>query len=268
MAKRSRKTDDATVARYQQEGRGVGSGAHYKPWLTVQDVPSQGLAHRIKGWTTGRLHHLFSNLERDVFYLLDWSQSVLDIREQYPLLPLEETESLANEIGVRHPSNPRTQSSVVMTTDFLLNVDTEIGMIQQARTVKPSGELDNPRVLEKLEIERQYWQTRGVDWGIVTEQEIPQIQVANIRLLHGYHHIEDRLPDTAWRNEIIQFLLSRPQSCSVGEAVSDGDAVLQLTSGTTLTVLYHLFAIQQIGFDLGQPLTNHTELFCLQEVRQ
>jgi hypothetical protein len=154
-----------------------------------------------------------------------------------------------------------------MTTDFLLNVDTEIGMIQQARTVKPADELDNPRVLEKLEIERQYWQTRGVDWGIVTEQEIPQIQVANIRLLHGYRHIEDRFPDTAWRNEIIQFLLNRLQSGSVGETASDVDAVLQLTSGTTLTVLYHLLATHRVGFDIREPLTDRTELFYIQEVR-
>lgn len=266
MAKRSRKTDTPTVTRYQNEGRGTGSGAHYKPWLTVQDVPSQGLSHRIKGWTTGRLHHLFSNLERDVFYLLDWSLLVTDIREQYPLLPLEETETIATRIGVRHPRDPRTQASIVMTTDFLLDVETTNGAVQQARTVKPTDQLDQSRVLEKLEIERQYWEKRGVDWGIITEREIPQVQVANIRLLHGYHQIEDRFPDAVWRNEIIQFLLDQPPSCYIGKTAADCDRVLQLQSGTALTVLYHLLATQQIAFTLGEPLTDHTELLPRQAV--
>src|SRR3990172_4233468 len=172
MAKRSRKTNERTINRRLHEGRGQGRGATYKPWLTVQDVPSQGLAHRVKSWTTGRVHHLFSNLERDTFYLLDWAGGVIDIREQYPLLPLEETEGIAEQIGVRHPTDPRTRHSVVMTTDFLVDVQRADGIIQQARTVKPAGRLDNSRTLEKLEIERRYWQSRDVDWGIVTEREI------------------------------------------------------------------------------------------------
>jgi hypothetical protein len=88
MAKRSRKTDQAVIDRRIKEGRGQGTGAEYTPWLYVQDVPSNGLAHRIKGWKTKREHHFFSTLERDYFYVLEWSPFVIDIREQYPLLPL------------------------------------------------------------------------------------------------------------------------------------------------------------------------------------
>lgn len=260
MAKRSRNTSERIITRRLREGRGQGNGATYKPWLTVQDVPSQGLTHRIKGWTTERVHHLFSNLERDVFYLLDWSECILDIREQYPLLPLGETEAGAKQVGVRHPTDPHTQQAVVMTTDFLLDVQEGHTTVQQARTVKPADQLDNPRVLEKLEIERRYWQSRGVDWGIVTEHEISTVQAANIRLLHGYQQIDERLSGHVNLPEVIQFLLSHPLPNRVGDIVESCDGTLQLIPGTALTVLYQLLATHQVTFNLAEPLTDQTVL--------
>ena len=58
-----------------------------------------------------------SNLERDYFYLLDWSSTVTDIREQYPLLPQEETLKIAEQCNIKHPRDPKTNHPIVMTTD-------------------------------------------------------------------------------------------------------------------------------------------------------
>jgi len=55
------------IEHYLKEGRGQGRGKDYKPWLQIQDLPSRGLTTRIKGWKTGRKHHLFSKLETSVF---------------------------------------------------------------------------------------------------------------------------------------------------------------------------------------------------------
>jgi len=266
MAKCSRKTSERTITRRLREGRGQGRGATYKPWLTVQDVPSQGLSHRIKGWTTQRVHHLFSNLERDAFYLLDWAEVVVDIREQYPLLPLQETEGIAEQMGVRHPEDPRTGHSVVMTTDFLVDVQGTGGIIQQAHTVKPAEMLDNPRTLEKLEIERRYWQSRDVDWGIVTEYEIPTPQTHNVRLLHGYQQIDDRLPAEVDVSEVVRFLLDNSHARLIAELAQYGDHVLNLASGTTLTVLYHLLATRRMAFNLSEPLAEQMLLPSFGEV--
>ena len=54
---------------------------------------------RIKGWKSGRVHHLLSLLELRWFYVLDWNLEVIDVREQYPLLPLEETLAIAADRG-------------------------------------------------------------------------------------------------------------------------------------------------------------------------
>ncbi len=81
MAKRKRITNQTTIEKRINEGRGQGRGGDYQPWLLIQDVPSQGLATRIKGWKTKRVHHLLSNLELSYFYILEWSPVVFDIRE-------------------------------------------------------------------------------------------------------------------------------------------------------------------------------------------
>lgn len=71
-----------------KEGRGSGEGPKYKPWLTIQDLGSDGRSTRLRGIKTGREHQFLSDLERNYFYILEYSDVVLDKREQFPLLPI------------------------------------------------------------------------------------------------------------------------------------------------------------------------------------
>lgn len=156
-----------SMSRKITEGRGQGYGSKYKPWLYVHEVPSKGQVSRIKGWKTERPHHLMSQLEKNYFYLLEWDDNVVDIREQYPLLPVRETMSIASQLGFKHPVKLKTP--FVMTTDFLVTYRAGIGNTLEAIAVKPSNQLDNRRTLQKLEIERQYWLKRNIPWKVVTE---------------------------------------------------------------------------------------------------
>ena len=92
-----------TYHRWIQEGRGRGEGKDYVPWLTIHDLASRGISSRVPGMTTGRMHQLLSGLETAMFYILDASDLAKDIREQFPLLPLEKTLRIADEMGIRHP---------------------------------------------------------------------------------------------------------------------------------------------------------------------
>jgi len=78
MARRKYSVDEALIARYLKEGRGTGFGADYKPWLKIYDVPSLGRSHRLRGIKTGRVHHFLSDIEANLFYLLDWHDAVVD----------------------------------------------------------------------------------------------------------------------------------------------------------------------------------------------
>lgn len=72
---------EAKNARWIKQGHGQGLGSEYKPWL----VPSEGRSHRVFGHLTQRTHHLLSDIELATFLLLQWRDSTLDIREQFPL---------------------------------------------------------------------------------------------------------------------------------------------------------------------------------------
>ena len=63
MAKRNRAITAAKIENMIKEGRGQGHGSEYRLWLTIRDVPSQGLSTRFPGWKTGRVHHFLSQLE-------------------------------------------------------------------------------------------------------------------------------------------------------------------------------------------------------------
>lgn len=74
MPKRIRTWNESKYRRYLAEGRGQGELSEYVPWVQIQDFPSKGIVSRVKGRTTGRVHHLVSNLELWYFYLIDWSE--------------------------------------------------------------------------------------------------------------------------------------------------------------------------------------------------
>lgn len=256
VSKRKRIFTAKTFKTWLKEGRGQGTGADYKPWYTIHDVSSHGLCHRIKSaWTTGRETHLMSNLERDWFFIFDWSLRVVDIREQFPLLPLQETQAIAAECGVSHPVERRSKEkqAVVLTSDFRITLAGEQGRFDQVRTVKYAASLSNPRVLEKFEIERRYWARRGIDWGIVTEKDLPNNLARNVELLHSKRHLADRLSLTSEQLYAIATRLTdkvMEESVALREVTSVCDTQFDLAKGGALTVVYYLLANRYWEIDL------------------
>ncbi|WP_139990785.1 TnsA endonuclease N-terminal domain-containing protein [Paenibacillus paridis] len=64
-------------------------------------------------------------------------------------------------------------------------------MLHTARTLKCKDDLADKRVLEKFEIEKVYWERQGVDWGIVTENEIPKTLAQNISSILRYYDLNN-----------------------------------------------------------------------------
>lgn len=187
MAKRNTGWTEEKIEKYKKEGRGKGELQNYKPWLRIQDVPSTGRSHRFKGWKTGRQHHLLSDLEKNYLLLLDWADDVIDIREQFPL-DREYTLKIAEEKGIKHPVNKENGVPIVMTTDFLITIREGSEIKYLARTTKYSEDLNIKRKIELFEIERQYWEENGVQFGIVTENEIPEVLVKNLKFFHKSYY--------------------------------------------------------------------------------
>ena len=256
MARLRAKFNAATIKRWIAEGRGQGRGKNYSQWLRVQDVPSLGYVSRILGWKTTRRHEFLSNLETRYFYLLDWSTLVSDIREQFPLLPLDETLAIAEQCGVKHPTLPGTSEPIVMTTDFLVDIVQSGATTEHARTVKPSKDLLSDRTLEKFEIERRYWFRRKIDWAIVTERDIPQALVKNIEWIHQYRDIAEKFDVSGAEIERVEIILARflQQEISLNESVHATDQRLGLEPGKSLAIFRHLLACRRWQINMGDPI--------------
>jgi hypothetical protein len=257
MAKRKRENNEKQNEKKKKEGRGQGNFENYKPWLKIQDVGSQGLATRIRGTKTGRNHQLLSTLELDYLYLLDWSEDVIDIREQYPL-DLKETVALAKEVDLIHPPRSNPNQPIIMTTDFLITIRQPIGTKEIARTIKYSKDLANSRVLEKFEIERLYWKERKIDWGIVTELDINKTLVKNIKWLYRYCTL-DSLPASInsilipkMANYMLSFAAKKQLTLRI--ITKNCDEKFSLPSGNSLAVIRYLIATRKWRVNLFKPI--------------
>jgi hypothetical protein len=252
------------IASRIREGYGQGSGSGYKSWLKVGDFPSLGRCHRIRGTKINRIYHFFSDLEQYYFYLLEWQDNIEDIREQFPLFPVSETERIASSMKYKHPQNVGGHNSCVMTTDFLIT--TKIGKETQlfARSVKYAKEIEKKRVLQKLSIEKAYWDRHGITWQLVTEDSISITRCKNIRDFLAYYEyplsgiLNEENASEPIRRLIQEILIAQGTLSSITAAL---DSHFKLTSGSMLSLFRHLAAHKIIPVYIDNPFvpTNQIE---------
>jgi hypothetical protein len=255
MAKRKYQIDERKVQKYLKEGRGQGSGAEYKPWIAIHDFPSVGRVHRIFGLTTGRIHHFMSDAEAKYFTQCDWDSEITDIREQFPL-DRDRTYRQAKQAAIRHPVTI-DGTPYILTTDFLLVSGAGVERRLIARTLKHESELNNPRVLEKFEIERRYWSEKGIDWGIVTEREIQDVLVRNVDAVRGFADLTG-LRETApgcyqKAAEMLMSLIGQGIPDTLAMVCKQIDKSWNYDPGTTLIAAKHLIAHKKISTDMNEP---------------
>lgn len=244
------------IERHIANGFGTGAGAGYVPWLRVQDVPSIGRSHKIPGVKIERIHHLLSDLERAYFLICEFSEDVVDIREQYPLLPVESTQAIARAIGVRYPKYKSTSVPLVMTTDFLLTVRQPNGDFKSvARTIKYQQDLegkDSVRTLEKLEVERRFWMSQDVDWSIVTEELFTPDLIKNLGLIRRYAQLPRDLMSSSLHSEFIEILeSSKAYPWSTSECLRKIAKRLSLPYTEARDIYFNLIWRKMIQFDLS-----------------
>jgi len=248
MSKRSRIWNESSYRKFIREGHGQGEGTDYIPWIRIQDFPSKGMVSRIKGGKTGRIHHLLSNNEMRLFYLLDWSDDVLDIREQYPLLDLRTAIEIADTAQIRYPYDPVSGFPYVMTSDFYIVTVKGITVV----SVKTTQELEKERVLEKLEIERRYWSKHNINWKIATENEINQIKAKNIEWLSQSRDLGCFPITSEIRERCVDYFLTNydPNPCLISELITAVEVMFMLPAGMGINIYKHLAYWKRIDFDI------------------
>ncbi len=264
MPSRVKQLTGPAIQRRIKDGRGQGDGSNYKPWLYTTDVPSRGTSVQCWGPKSGRTHHLLSQGEYHYFLILTYAPCVVDIREQFPLHQ-PDTLLIAEALGYRHPANQG--NPVVMTTDFLVTVQNDADRILIARTYKKKQDLHGTRLFQKLEIERRFWEDRGVNWGIVTDADIAENMWRNVEWMFDCWNIEQLRPMTlAQVQTVATVLITKIQKhplVTLSLLCESCDQLLGHLPGTALKVTRFLFANRVYQTDINvrictsQPVTIH-----------
>lgn len=262
------------VADRLREGRGKGTGTDYRPWLTVRTKRLNSNTWRPCG-KNGRTYHLLSNIEFAIFSILDRLETTVDIREQFPLLPLSETQRIAAELGRPHPracpfrDKGDAKVDIVMTTDLLLDLADRPGLpANVAISIKRAEALeDTPtkvkNLLEKAEIERRYWEARETPFLVITDADVPEVVRDNADLLQRHMELKGvELPATV--DELAHHMLDRI-TAAPGLPVRDHggsfDKAMDLPRGTGVNLIWHSLATNRWTADPGERLDAARPLF-------
>jgi TnsA endonuclease N terminal len=262
MSKRQNATRE-NVLTWIARGDGQGVGASFRPFLHVRDVPSRGRSSMDNGFKTGRTHHYLSDVEYGYHLLAEFSADVVDIREQYALLPWEETQEIAESLGIKHPIYQGTGVPRVLTSDLVLTMTSGLQPPHIVISGKVTADIDiaNPeakRTLEKLLIEMTYWGRRDVKWVLGTEKMLPVNKVFNL----GFFRTSMVSRELDWLNpQIGPFLRAfakiwTPQA-SLNALLNDIAADLNLKVEHVFTLMGRSIWTRELEVDLNKAQFAH-----------
>ncbi|WP_405157897.1 TnsA endonuclease C-terminal domain-containing protein [Paenibacillus sp. FSL H8-0283] len=262
MSKFNYDASDAKLQRFIKEGRGQGRGAEYQPWLNVHSIASRGRVSRVSGWKTGRVHHFLSDNETRYFYLCEWSDAVIDIREHYPLMDLYEMTDILDDDLTKKLMDRKTGTPHILTSTFLLTMKNEQGQERHfARNIKEARDFEKNSVIERYEVIRRYWHKKGIPWGLVSSFEINAAWAKNIEWLHAARRLSDwgySEQQIAGESQSLMELLNGGKG-TIKNAIERFDSQLSGEQGKGLLMLKHLLATKQIKIDMDKPIDlNHS----------
>lgn len=251
------------LATLLEQGYGQGKGKNYKPFLDVIRVPSKGRVSRIKGWKTNRVHHFLTDTETRYFYLIEYGEfegfRILDIREHFPLIEgMDEILPTLDEQLIKRLFNQKSGEPMVLVTTFLITLQNADGDISYyARSVKDYRQLENSQVIERFEVMNRYWNYRGIDYGIITNKEIPIVPAKNIEFIHSAYHLDEyaiKGEEQLLYKDYLLKLIANFQDSPVKEVVIRFDNQLNTEDGTGLLIYKHLLARKMLKVNMNKPI--------------
>lgn len=203
----------AKLAAAIREGRGIGTGDAYQPWIQITRNTSSPFSNLNVGPVPylKRLTHFLSRSER-LFGLYLWWLGAEDVREQYPLWPwqhLHPEAQIASRSPVRyHPgmqavateadmplrAYPGTKIAHVLTIDMMVTVPISmnparlIGVSCKPKSVVDAGS-PTDRSMERIELDRRYCIAGDIPFRLAHPEQLPPKLLVE---LHSVSPIEPR----------------------------------------------------------------------------
>lgn len=252
-------------------GDGQGVREDYVPWIKVRAIASKGNSHMVPGVRVQRTHHLLSNAEYHYHVILEYDRSIIDIREQFPLFPQSETHAIATSLNFRPPLYPGTDVPLVMTTDFLVTKLDENGTERLvARSMKYAKEIQDARqevqdrILENLDIERLYWERRGIEWKLVLYENLSQNHIRNLLALRSYAAISPQLASEKNIRNVLTFVeCASTDSLPLKTLLKKISKFIYIDYISVKHLFFHLLWTRLLEFDSRSKLISLAEPLCV-----
>ena len=268
----SKRKYDLTLKKLEnrfKEKRGTGSGSKYIPWVNIHDFPSCGRSTRLLGIKTNRIHHFLSDLEESFFYLCEWDDRIIDIREKFPL-DRAVTFELAENFNIKHPMTSDKAINVI-TVDFLLTYKSTSSLNGKSVAVDviPSKQLDRKSVIELLELKRRYWSNDNTPYYIFTEKEINKVVIENIKWIHQFYNYITPENFQEFEPAIEDLLIGlNNESLIISELLDSIDLNYSFDKGTTLSIFKSMLCHKSILFDLTKKVSLKENCSCFKVVNR
>ncbi|MCB2291585.1 TnsA endonuclease C-terminal domain-containing protein [Clostridium sp. CS001] len=107
--------------------------------------------------------------------------------------------------------------------------------------------------IEKLEIERRYWEKYNMDWGIVTEKQVSKEIAGNIEWIHSSYNLKATndlsIDELKYISNIFKSRLVN-NNLAVRVFTDLFDKEMKMELGTSLNILKHLIATKEVYVDI------------------
>lgn len=250
------------INQYIREGRGQGIGSNYQPWTKTNEFSSIGRVSRVFGIKTQRIHHLQSDNQFRAFLIFEWCDKVIDIRESFPLVDFKKTVDDVDDLRFDKFTDKTSGVEMVLTTNFVLTVKNEMGNeVLYARSIKNQSELSRSHTIERLEMERRYWNAKGIDWKIITNHQIPKQFAKNLEwvreTLLDSAHLDNEKYDLPLKleSDLLQY-----KHLKLRDVLSSFDRHEGIERGTGLYLFRYLIAKKRIRLNLNEVISTTREI--------
>lgn len=223
--------------------------------LKVTTFSSKGRVSRIcSNKCKDKVVHLQSDNQLRLFMMLEWNEYVKKIEVNVELDELEETLTDIDNLKLYKFRDKETGELFKLHTNFLVTLKPYRGRDEQrAISVKSISELERKTVIEKLEIERRYWEQKGIRFSIITEKEIDRQMADNIMW------VRETRSDKSLRNkgelaEKLYYFIQGNQDMITNKILEDFDKKEGVKEGTGLFLFRYLIADKQIEVDMNKSI--------------
>jgi hypothetical protein len=143
-----------------------------------------------------------------------------------------------------------------MSSDFLVDTN-DLENQKFVIQVKYTESFADKRTIEKLEIERRYWELKGIPWFLVTERQIDKVIKSNVDWLYAVKGYHDELitEDLERQMHFMSAYFQKEPERRVIDICKAFDTAYQLELGQSLHDFRQLCAARLITFDIRQSIT-------------